>query len=128
MTSIREKHSGGRFLAKEDIPGEWPQGGRILTVDKFDEENCARQDQAPQLKPIMYFMEPDVKPMVLNKGNNKKTLAWWPNDTDAHGSKVLVFVDPTVTDASDKVVGGLRLAEPKEKGAHGAEPDDKIPF
>lgn len=128
MTSIREKHSTGRFLAKEDIPGEWPQGGRIFTVDRFDEENVARQDQSPQLKPIMHFKDADVKPMVLNKGNNRLTLKWWKTDAEAAGSKVLVFVDPTVTDANDKVVGGLRLAEPKDKGQHGDEPSDDIPF
>ena len=123
--SVREKHSGGRFLAKEDIPGAWHKNGIILTVDRFDEENVARQDQQAQLKPVMYFQDADTKPMVLNKGNNKKTLAWWASDADAKGSKVLVYVDPDVTDANDKVVGGLRLALPEAKDA---EPSDDIPF
>ncbi len=123
--SVRERHSGGRFLAKEDIPGDWHRNGLVLTVDSFSEENVAREDQKAQLKPIMSFQDADVKPMVLNKGNNKLTLKWWKSDDDAKGSKVLVYVDPTVTDQNDKVVGGLRLGLPSEKEA---EPDDQIPF
>ena len=123
--SVREKHSGGRFLAKEDIPGDWHRNGLILTVRGFDEENVAREDQKAQLKPIMHFEDADVKPMVLNKGNNKLTLAYWKTDAEAQGSKVLVYVDPTVTDQNDKVVGGLRLGKPSEKTA---EPSDDIPF
>lgn len=123
--SVRERHSGGRFLAKEDIPGDWHKNGLILTVDRFDEENVAREDQRPQLKPIMFFEEPDAKPMVLNKGNNKLTLKWWASDEAAKGSKVLVYVNPEVTDQNDKVVGGLRLGKPEEKEA---EPSDDIPF
>ena len=122
--SVREKHSGGRFLSKDDIPGEWHRNGLILTVSHFDEENVAREDQKAQVKPIMYF-EGDVKPMVLNKGNNKLTLKWWASDAEAKGSKVLVYVNPTVTDQNDKVVGGLRLGTPDEKTA---EPSDDIPF
>lgn len=126
MKSVREKHSGGRFLSKDDIPGPWHRNGRVFTVDRFDEENVAREDQQAQVKPIMYFQDADVKPMVLNKGNNKKTLKWWATDAQAHGAKVLVYVDPDVTDANDTVVGGLRLAQPSEKES--AEPSDDIPF
>ena len=52
--------------------GHWdvPEGGDlILTIDKIYEEEVKNQ-HGTELKPVMYFREPDAKPMIVNKVNN----------------------------------------------------------
>lgn len=52
--------------------GHWdvPEGGDlVLTIDKIYEEEVKNQHGTEQ-KPVMYFREPGVKPMIVNKTNN----------------------------------------------------------
>ena len=52
--------------------GHWdvPEGGDlVLTIDKIYEEEVKNQ-HGTELKPVMYFREPDAKPMIVNKVNN----------------------------------------------------------
>ena len=52
--------------------GHWdvPEGGDlVLTIDKIYEEDIKNQHGTEQ-KPVMYFREPGVKPMIVNKTNN----------------------------------------------------------
>lgn len=52
--------------------GHWdvPDGGDlVLTIDKIYEEDVKNQHGTEQ-KPVMYFREPNVKPMIVNKTNN----------------------------------------------------------
>ncbi len=128
MSNFREKAAEGKYLAAEDIPGDWPQNGLVLTIKEITQENVARQDQKPQDKPVIYFEESDYKPMVLNKGNTKLTLKWWPGEDSACiGKKVLVYTDPNTNNPqTGENCRGLRLEQPSAKGA--GEPDDGIPF
>ena len=52
--------------------GHWdvPEGGDlILTIDRIYEEEVKNQ-HGVENKPVMYFKEPGVKPMIVNKTNN----------------------------------------------------------
>lgn len=52
--------------------GHWdvPEGGDlVLTIDKIYEEDVKNQHGTEQ-KPVMYFREPGIKPMIVNKTNN----------------------------------------------------------
>ena len=52
--------------------GHWdvPEGGDlVLTIDRIYEEEV-RNQHGSENKPVMYFREPDTKPMIVNKVNN----------------------------------------------------------
>lgn len=52
--------------------GHWdvPEGGDlILTIDRIYEEEIKNQ-HGTEIKPVMYFQEPNTKPMIINKTNN----------------------------------------------------------
>ncbi len=52
--------------------GHWdvPEGGDlVLTIDRIYEEEIKNQ-HGTELKPVMYFREPNTKPMIINKTNN----------------------------------------------------------
>lgn len=52
--------------------GHWdvPEGSDlVLTIDRIYEEEIKNQ-HGTELKPVMYFQEPNTKPMIINKTNN----------------------------------------------------------
>ena len=53
------------YLGHWDVPDE---GDLVLTIDKIYEDEVKNQ-HGTEVKPIIYFMEPDAKPMILNKTN-----------------------------------------------------------
>ena len=54
------------YLGHWDVP---ENGDLILTIDRIFEEEV-RNQHGSENKPVMYFREPNVKPMIVNKTNN----------------------------------------------------------
>lgn len=121
--------SQSKYLAKGDV-GE---DGVVLTVRGFKQE-IVKGDDGDEEKIVLYFAEPDYKPMILNRTN----AALLASATGAHkagdakGKQIVVFNDTSVS-FGGRVTGGLRIKRvagaPKQaKVAAGSSLDDDIPF
>lgn len=115
---------------------DFDEAGLIVTVQRVEEKNVAREDEPPEHKWIVYFNEYE-KGMVLNTTNiNGLAKACNSDDTDHWaGKEVVVYVDPNVG-YGGKTTGGLRIkkysapAAPKSaaRQAPAAVMDDSPPF
>lgn len=126
-----------KYLTKDDV-----QPPRLLTIKSFDRQNVARQDDEPEYKWIMYFME-EEKGMVLGSTNREllKMALGTSSPSEALGRKIVLFNDPSVS-YGGKLTGGIRLRAPRIKAPEPepapkhqvanaetiAELDDDIPF
>lgn len=97
-----------KFLKKEDFPEP-----RIMTIQKFESENVAKEDEIPEIKWTIYFVG-EKKPMVINSTNIQILKAAFGSPAAAVGQRVQVYVDPNVS-FGGKLVGGLRLRGPSKK-------------
>ena len=98
--------TNSKYLKQNDV-GE---GGVILTVRGFKQETLEADDGSKEDKIILYFMEQDYKPMVLNK-TNAQLLAMATGAKvagDAKGKMIIVYADPSVG-FGGKMTGGLRI-------------------
>lgn len=98
--------TNSKYLKQTDV-GE---AGVILTVRGFKQESMEADDGSKEDKIILYFMEPDYKPMVLNK-TNAQLLALATGAKvagDAKGKQVIIYADPSVG-FGGKMTGGLRI-------------------
>ncbi len=88
---------------------DFDENGFIVTVDRVEHKNVARDDEPEEFKWLVYFKEYE-KAMVLNTTNiNALARACDSDDTDHWGGKeVIVYVDPTVG-YGGKITGGLRI-------------------
>lgn len=97
--------SKSNYLAKNDVPEE----GVVLTVRGFKQEEMDIDGQS-EMKIVLYFAEPDYKPMVLNKTNahllQQATGAAVAGD--AKGKQIVVYNDPSIS-FGGKITGGLRI-------------------
>jgi hypothetical protein len=124
--------SKSKYLAKEDV-GE---DGLDLTVRGFKRE-VVEGDHGEEEKIVLYFSEPNIKPMILNRTNSGRLsiATGCKNAGEARGKKVNVYNDPFV-EFGGKVVGGLRIRKaqgevlpPKKPEPPQADPfDDDVPF
>lgn len=127
--------TNSNYLKKEDV-GE---DGVILTIKGFKQETI-KGDAGEETKIIMYFMESDYKPMVLNNTNATilGKITGCETAGEARGKQVVVYEDPTVS-FGGKNTGGLRLkkvqgapAAPRaaaKPASQAADPfDDDVPF
>jgi hypothetical protein len=98
----------GRFLKKEDVGR-----GLLLTIKGWHEENVAMENQPPELKYCLDFVESE-KPLVLNIVNGQLIAQFLGSDDldDWTGKKIVLFTDPTVM-MGQKMVGGIRARAPK---------------
>lgn len=98
--------TNSKYLKQSDV-GE---GGVILTVRGFKQESLEADDGSKEDKIVLYFMEPDFKPMVLNKTNAQLlALATGAKQAgDARGKTIIVYADPSVG-FGGKMTGGLRI-------------------
>ena len=96
--------SESKYLKKNDVP-EHP--GVVLQIDRFD---AVEMEGEATKKPVMFFVDINYKPMVLNATNRAKLEnAFKSSDTtDMVGKYIGVYNDPEVM-YSGKVVGGLRV-------------------
>lgn len=88
---------------------DFDEAGFIVTVATISQKNVARDDEAPEMKWIVYFQEFE-KGMVLNSTNIQALAkACGSDDTDDWaGKQVVVYVDPNVG-YGGKTTGGLRI-------------------
>lgn len=78
------------YLGHWDVPDE---GDLILTIDKIYEDEVKNQ-HGTEVKPIIYFMEPDAKPMILNKTNRDSITKLHGRRTKSnnwHGKKIALY-------------------------------------
>ncbi len=115
------------FLTKDDFPIP-----ALLTIRGFSQENVARKGEPAENKWIIYFHEKE-KGMVLNSTNRqmvaKITGTEQTGPDDSIGKKIVAYNEPSVTDLSGKVVGGIRFRAPRGQAAQTApapapEPSD----
>jgi hypothetical protein len=99
-----------KFLKQSDFPQD-----RLLTIAGIKRENMAKEDESPEYRWTVKFVELD-KPMVANSTNLKRIFRICGDDTDEWpGKRVVVYVDPDI-EFGGKVVGGLRVRAPKNSG------------
>jgi hypothetical protein len=121
-----------KFLKQSDV------GKAVLwTVHGVERVNVAKEGAEPEYKWAMNFSESD-KPLVLNSTNIQLCeRIFASDDTDQwNGKKIVLYVDPTVS-YGGKVVGGIRVRQPKAGAVPPPPPppaasteltDDDIPF
>ena len=118
--------SESTYLAKDDV-GE---DGVDLTIRGFKKETV-KGDTGDEHKIVLYFAEPDYKPMILNKTNSNRLAIATGVATagDARGKKVNVYCDPMV-EFGGKIVGGLRIRKATGATAPPKNDDfnDDVPF
>ena len=79
--------------------GHWdvPEGGDlVLTIDRIYEEEI-RNQHGTEIKPVMYFREPGVKPMIVNKTNNDSITRLHGKRTKSNnwsGKKIALYEAP----------------------------------
>lgn len=104
--------ASSRFLKKEDC-GE---NGIIVTVKGISDANVAKPGQPEDIKTILNFVEPKVKPMVLNStnGNLIKKING-KDDMETWGGTVIeLYNDPSIFFAGEEV-GGIRVRKPSKE-------------
>lgn len=79
--------------------GHWdvPEGADlVLTIDRIYEEEI-RNQHGTEIKPVMYFKEPGVKPMIVNKTNNDSITRLHGKRTKSNnwsGKKIALYEAP----------------------------------
>ena len=107
-----------QYIKKEDLPQP-----RRVTIQDVRLETI-RGDGGEEEKPVMFFCEAGVKPMVVNTTNWDACEYAYGPDTDGWLNKpVELYVDPGVLFAG-KRVGGVRLRVP----ASSAQAADVLSF
>lgn len=93
-----------KYLKKEDLTS----GPIIATIARVEMGDVGTEDNK-DTKPIMFFREEDIKPMVVNSGNWDTCAELFGDESDNWTRhQVEIFVDQNVKYAGKKV-GGLRL-------------------
>lgn len=108
MATLKDFKSS-RFLTKDDC-----QPPILRTISRCVEENIAKEGQQ-QFEKVLYFQEPDSKPLILKLTNYQLIAGFLAiEDTDNWGGKrVVLYNDPTVRMAGKGVIGGIRARAPK---------------
>lgn len=78
------------YLGHWDIPED---GDLVLTIDRIYEEEIKNQ-HGTEIKPVMYFQEPNTKPMIINKTNNDsitKVLGKRTKSNNWSGKKIALY-------------------------------------
>lgn len=112
--------SDSKYLAKDDV-GE---DGVILTIKGFKTETI-KGDNGDEEKIVMYFEEPDFKPMIVNRTNAQliSIATGAAVAGEARGKKVVVYNDPTIS-FGGKITGGIRIK--KVAGTPRQAADDSV--
>ena len=102
------------FLGKQHID---PENDLVVTI-KWVEAAETYNGHKKETARVMYFEEPEVRPMILNATNGKTiaNLYGSPYREDWVGKRIAIFVDPNVPNPSGGAPGGLRIRKyiPKE--------------
>jgi hypothetical protein len=92
------------FLKKEDCGR-----GLLVTIDKVDQVNVAKEGAPADMKWCLFFVEME-KPMVLNSTNGQLIAQITGSDESDNwtGHKVVIYNDPNVS-FGGKLTGGIRI-------------------
>jgi len=105
----------GKWLKKEDVPHP-----TTATISRVSREEVNADNGGREMKVVMAFAEPHLKPMILNIGNATAVTELYGDDSaNWVGKRVEVYTDPNVM-FGGKRVGGLRLRTPSANGHHAA--------
>jgi hypothetical protein len=103
--------ANSRYLKQEDVGEE----GWVLTIAGINQENVARKDEKPEIKFVLHFAEPDVKPLALNTINAKMIAKITGIDDEQailagawNGARIVLYQDPNVI-MGGETVGGIRV-------------------
>lgn len=118
LSQIRDS----KYLKKDDVGG-----GIQATIFKFEEANVAMENQAEEMKWLVYFRDLE-KPLVLNSTNAQAIAEIFGIDelNDSIGKKVVLYTDPGVQFAG-KRVGGIRIRAAKAAKAAASAKGTKNP-
>lgn len=100
------------YLGHWDVPDD---GDLVLTIDKIYEEEI-RNQHGTEIKPVMYFKEPDAKPMIVNKTNNDsitKVLGKRTKSNNWSGKKIALY-EAKEPKSSDGLALRVRDYAPKQ--------------
>lgn len=107
-----------KYLKKEDCG----PNGVLVTIERIEQENVAKEGAEPDMKYVMYFQESE-KGTVLNSTNGQsiaKILG--SEESDAWiGKRIVLYNDPNVSYAG-RITGGIRVRAPKIKKPISAPP------
>jgi hypothetical protein len=95
--------------------------GLLLTVKSVEHENIAGDNQAENMKYVMFFNEQE-KGLVLNKTNGTimAAIAGSPESENWIGKKCVAYFDASIM-YKGEVKGGIRLRKPVLKAAQPAK-------
>lgn len=95
-----------KYLKKEDVTNP------LIATIRHVEMGDVGMEENSDTKPIMFFREADIKPMVINSGNWDTIAELYGDDSDGWSMKQIeIYIDPNVK-FSGKKVGGLRVRQP----------------
>jgi hypothetical protein len=116
------------FKAENDLGEEGAE--RAVTIKSVDGEKVGREKE---LRPVLYFADSNVKPLILNKTNwSVLRNAFGPNNN--WEGKQITLVAKQVDFGGESTLGTrIKLAEAKPKGKPKAKStaddlNDEIPF
>jgi hypothetical protein len=100
-----------KYLKRSDVGP-----GVLVTIQKVELADVAREGAEPEMKPALWFDELD-KPMVLNSTNGQiiANITGQENDIEHNwlGTRIVLYDDPNVS-YGGKLVGGIRVRAPKQ--------------
>jgi hypothetical protein len=110
MANVNELKTS-KFLKKEDV-GD----GVLVTIREVTKHNIAIDGAPEDQKYCMTFEELD-KPLVLNSTNGQliAKITGEQEMDDWSGKKIVLYTDDNVS-FQGKLVGGIRVRAPKDKG------------
>jgi len=110
--------ASSRFLKKEDC-GE---NGIVVTIKGISDSNVAKPGQPEDIKTILNFVEPKIKPLVLNStnGNLIKKINGQDDMEKWGGTVIELYNDPSIFFAGEEV-GGIRVRKPSKSAPKAGE-------
>lgn len=117
-----------QYLGKQHID---PDTDLIATIEKVEAETVtdARRNSKEE-KRILYFQEPEIRPLILNSTNGGRIekLLGTPYTEEWEGHRIALFLDKTVPNNFGGEPGGIRVREylPKVETAFCADCGEEI--
>jgi hypothetical protein len=112
MSLSLKKSVEGKYLKAADLTAGTTFNYQINDIEEVD---LSREQNGSEVKPVMTFVDEDIKPMLLNKTNCKLLAAIHGTEpADYLGKFIGVYMDPTVANPGGQMVGGLRLTAAKD--------------
>lgn len=110
-----------KFLTRAEV-GK----GTLLTIREITEENVAKEGAPEEFKYILYFDELE-KGLVINSTNGQLIGSFLGEETnDWTGHKVVLYDDPSIS-FGGKLVGGIRVRQPRLQAATRTPPPQPAP-